>query len=150
MDVCINTLTHPVLQLGKYCQELLMAVATNCTTHQADDLKVIESLLAIRLKTKLFSNQFVACIRYIHVCTLTYGCIIIVLCYYCRELISSHPSNLETVLRGVVNNELGQLRSPSNIALLAMMMHSWPDEAPKVCVCVCVHEVVILFHDYSC
>ena len=54
-------------------------------------------------------------------------------CFYCcRELISSHPNNLETVLRGVVNNELGQLRSPSNIALLAMMMHSWPDEAPKL------------------
>ena len=51
-------------QLGKHCQELLMAVATNCTSHEADDLKVIESLLAIRLKTKLFSNQFVACIRY--------------------------------------------------------------------------------------
>ena len=49
-----------------------------------------------------------------------------------RELISSHPSNLETVLRGVVKNELGQLRSPSNMALLAMMMHSWPDDAPKV------------------
>ena len=51
-------------QLGKLCQELLMSVATNCTTHQSDDLKVIESLLAVRLKTKLFSNQFVGCIRY--------------------------------------------------------------------------------------
>ena len=49
-----------------------------------------------------------------------------------RELISSHPANLETVLRGVVNNELGQLRSPSNIALLGMMIHSWPDDAAKV------------------
>lgn len=49
-----------------------------------------------------------------------------------RELISSHPANLETVLRGVVNNELGQLRSPSNMALLSMMLHSWPEEAPKV------------------
>ena len=52
-------------QLGKHCQELLMAVATNCSTHQSDDLKVIESLLAVRLKTKLFSNQFVGCIRYL-------------------------------------------------------------------------------------
>ena len=42
-----------------------MAVATNCSTHQSDDLKVIESLLAVRLKTKLFSNQFVGCIRYL-------------------------------------------------------------------------------------
>ena len=88
-----------------------MGVATNCSTHQADNLRVIELLLSIRLKTKLFSNQFVACIR---------------------ELISSHPGNLETVLRGVVNNELGQSRSPSNMALLAMMMHSWPEDAPKV------------------
>ena len=62
-----------------------------------------------------------------------------------RELISSHPGNLETVLRGVVNNELGQLRSPSNIALLAMMLHHWPDDAPKVrplfvCPILCLSE----------
>jgi hypothetical protein len=54
-------------KLGKHCQELLMAVAANCTTHQTEDLQVIESLLAVRLKTKLFSNQFVTCIRYVHV-----------------------------------------------------------------------------------
>ena len=52
-------------QLGKHCQELLMAVAANCTTHQTEDMQVIESLLAVRLKTKLFSNQFVTCIRYV-------------------------------------------------------------------------------------
>ena len=128
-----------------------MAVATNCSTHQSEDLKVIESLLAIRLKTKLFSNQFVGCIRYCVLCVyifFTHTHTHTRLCMHRqiyththtrththmhRELISSHPANLETVLRGVVNNELGQLRSPSNIALLAMMMHCWPEEAPKVC-----------------
>ena len=49
-----------------------------------------------------------------------------------RELIASHPANLETVLRGVVGNELGQLRSPSNMAIIAMTVHTWPDEAAKV------------------
>ena len=64
MHICMYVMcTHPRPQLGKHCQELLMAVATNCSTHQSEDLKVIESLLAIRLKTKLFSNQFVGCIR---------------------------------------------------------------------------------------
>ena len=65
------------------------------------------------------------------------------MCVLCsRELISSHPDNLETVLRGVVNNELGQLRSPSNIALLGMMLHAWPDEAAKV------HKVLLLEQNY--
>ena len=52
--------------------------------------------------------------------------------YTYRELIASHPANLETVLRGVVGNELGQLRSPSNMAIIAMTVHTWPDEAAKV------------------
>jgi len=60
-------------------------------------------------------------------CTYTHACMRIY-----RELIASHPANLETVLRGVVGNELGQLRSPSNMAIIAMTVHTWPDEAAKV------------------
>ena len=54
----------------------------------------------------------------------------------CRELIGSHPGNFATVMRGVVNNELGQWRSPSNMALISMMIHSWPEDSAKVCACV--------------
>ena len=64
LPVCMYVCICMYPQLGKHCQELLMGVATNCSTHQSEDLKVIESLLAVRLKTKLFSNQFVGCIRY--------------------------------------------------------------------------------------
>lgn len=49
-----------------------------------------------------------------------------------RELIGSHPGNLATVLKGVVSNELGQFRTPSNMALISMMVHSWPEETAKV------------------
>ena len=56
-----------------------------------------------------------------------------------RELIGSHPGNLATVLKGVVNNELGQFRTPSNMALISMMIHSWPEEAAKVCKKMCVY-----------
>ncbi len=66
-------------------------------------------------------------------------CVCMLVCVYvgvcvcvCRELIGSHPANFATVMRGVINNELGQYRSPSNMALLSMMVHSWPDEAAKV------------------
>ena len=44
----------------------------------------------------------------------------------------SHPANLGTVLNCVVNNELGQLRSHSNMALISMMLYTWPDETAKV------------------
>ena len=49
-----------------------------------------------------------------------------------RELITSHPANLGTVLNCVVNNELGQFRSHSNMALISMMLYTWADEAAKV------------------
>lgn len=52
--------------------------------------------------------------------------------FYVRDLIGSHPNNFGTVMRGVVTNELGQLRSPSNMALISMMIHSWPEESAKV------------------
>ena len=50
-----------------------------------------------------------------------------------RELISSHPDNLGTVLRRVVANELTQqVRTGSNLLLLTMMIHSWPEESCEV------------------
>jgi len=47
-------------------------------------------------------------------------------------MIGCHPGNLEVALRTVVHNELGQNRSPTNMHLLAMLMHARPDAAPKV------------------
>ena len=32
----------------------------------------------------------------------------------------------------MVSNELGQQRGPNNMALLAMMVYSWPEETAKV------------------
>ncbi len=61
-----------------------------------------------------------------------------------RELIGSHSGNLATVLKGVVNNELGQFRTPSNMALISMMIHSWPEEAAKVCKKMCVYPTYML------
>jgi len=40
-----------------------MTVAVNCHTHSQEDLRVIDALINVRLKTKLFSNQFVTCIK---------------------------------------------------------------------------------------
>ncbi len=40
-----------------------MTVAVNCHAHSPEDVKVIETLINIRLKTKLFSSQFVSCIK---------------------------------------------------------------------------------------
>ena len=40
-----------------------MTVAVNCHTHGPEDILVIEALINIRLKTKLFSSQFVVCIK---------------------------------------------------------------------------------------
>lgn len=51
------------MQIGKQVQDLLMTVATNCHAHSPEDVRIIEVLINVRLKTKLFSNQFVACIK---------------------------------------------------------------------------------------
>eukprot|EP00731_Ephydatia_muelleri_P029324 Em0020g968a len=98
-------------KITKQCQDVLTAVAVNCHNHSPEDVQVIEGLCGVRLKTKLFSSQFVGCMK---------------------ELISSHPDNLETALNSVVSNELGQQRGPNNMALLAMMVCSWSEETAKL------------------
>lgn len=75
-----------------------------------------------------------------------------------RELISSHPANLGTVLTCVVNNELGQCRSHSNMALISMMLYTWPDETAKVriqlymytCIIMTVETVIGIATEYKC
>ena len=57
-----------------------------------------------------------------------------------REMINCHQGNLEVALRTVVHNELGQNRSPTNMHLLAMLMHTRPEAAPKV-MCVALYGV---------
>ena len=47
----------------KLVQDLLMAVAINCHQHTPDDVRVMEILANVRLKTRLFSQNFVACMK---------------------------------------------------------------------------------------
>ena len=51
------------LQITKQCQDVLTAVAVNCHNHSPEDVQVIEGLCGVRLKTKLFSSQFVGCMK---------------------------------------------------------------------------------------
>ncbi|XP_065899980.1 integrator complex subunit 1-like isoform X2 [Dysidea avara] len=101
----------PNPKLTRLCQDLLYAVASNCTTQTPEDTKVIEYIVGLKLKTKQLVNHHFVCVR---------------------EMIGCHPGNLEVALRTVVHNELGQNRSPTNMHLLAMLMHSRPDAAPKL------------------
>ena len=64
-----------------------------------------------------------------HVCVM---CVWDHLILISREMINCHQGNLEVALRTVVHNELGQNRSPTNMHLLAMLMHTRPEAAPKV------------------
>ena len=47
----------------KPVQVLLFQVAYNTHQHTSHDVKVLESLVNVTLKTRLFSLQYVACVK---------------------------------------------------------------------------------------
>ena len=53
-------------QLTRLSQDLLQAVASNCTTQTPEDTKVIECIVGLKLKTKQLVNHHFSCVRYVH------------------------------------------------------------------------------------
>ncbi|KAK7791007.1 hypothetical protein R5R35_007901 [Gryllus longicercus] len=95
-------------KLMRPAQELLMAVCLNCNTHSQRDVEVISQLVKIRLKTKAVINLYLSCFR---------------------ELISTHPENLATLLKHTIYNELSTARNPNNMSMLAVMFQTKPEDA---------------------
>ncbi len=72
-------------------------------------------------------------------------------CYYYyllyREFISSHPNNIDTIVKRLMINELGQTtRSSTNMQLLVMAIHEKPDKAATVRTCTCTCNEKMFFY----
>ena len=126
-----------LIQLVKLVYDLLCTVAINCCQHTPEDIKVLETLLNVKLKTRLFFQQYVACIKLVKQKFRCY-------CVLRREFITVHSENLEIVMHRVVTNELTQsVHQSINIQLLTMIFQQWPDEAANV-----KHQLVNSFIKY--
>lgn len=102
-------------------------MAINCHQHTPEDIKVLETLLNVKLKTRLFFQQYTVCIKLVKIIFF----ILTVSCH--REFITVHSENLEIVMHRVVTNELTQsVHQPINIQILTMIFQQWPDEAANV------------------
>ncbi|XP_019853906.1 PREDICTED: integrator complex subunit 1-like [Amphimedon queenslandica] len=99
-------------KMVKQVQELLSTVAINSHQNTPEDVRVLETLLNVKLKTRFFSQNYVSCIK---------------------EFVSVHQSYISIVLRRVVNNELSQtVRQPTNIQVLTSIVQQYPEESMKV------------------
>ena len=88
-------------KVSRAAQELLMAVAMNCSTHTNDDVEVIGNFLKLRFKNKPNINWFLACIK---------------------ELANANrETNLPTLIKMTIFNELSNARNPNNMAMLNVM-----------------------------
>uniref|UniRef100_A0A3Q2GA51 Integrator complex subunit 1 n=1 Tax=Cyprinodon variegatus TaxID=28743 RepID=A0A3Q2GA51_CYPVA len=97
-------------KLTRPAQDLLMSLCMNCSTHGADDMEVISSLIKIRLKPKLLLNHYMLCVR---------------------ELLNAHKDNLGTMVKLVIFNELSNARNPNNMQVLHTVLQHSPEQAPK-------------------
>ena len=94
-------------KVSRAAQELLMAVAMNCTTHTNDEVEVITNnevitnFLKLRFKNKPNINLYLACIK---------------------ELANANREvNLPTLIKLTIFNELSNARNPNNMQMLNVM-----------------------------
>ncbi|XP_027898204.1 integrator complex subunit 1 isoform X1 [Xiphophorus couchianus] len=97
-------------KLTRPAQDLLMSLCMNCSTHGADDMEVISSLIKIRLKPKVLLNHYMLCVR---------------------EMLNAHRDNLGTMVKLVIFNELSNARNPNNMQVLHTVLQHSPEQAPK-------------------
>ena len=72
----------------------------NCVTHSHTDVEVMVLLTKLRLKSKPNINLFLTCIK---------------------DLATAHSSNLATLLKHTIFNELSNARNTNNMAMLGVM-----------------------------
>ncbi|XP_045530676.1 integrator complex subunit 1 [Pieris brassicae] len=93
-------------------QELLAYVCANaCASGPSAprDHEVLAQLARMRLKTKPLQSAYQACLR---------------------EMVSESPALLRSVVTHTIYNELSNVRSPNNMAVLAALIHAQPQLVP--------------------
>jgi len=95
-------------KISRSAQELLCGVTMNCVTHSHTDVEVMVLLTKLRLKSKPNINLFLTCIK---------------------DLATAHSSNLATLLKHTIFNELSNARNTNNMAMLGVMFQAAPDKA---------------------
>ena len=110
-------------KVGRTAQELLMAVAMNCTGQSpGQDLEVIQNFLKLRFKNKPNINLFLACIR---------------------EMVNANrEANLPTLIKVTIFNELSPSRNPNNMAILGVMFNASPSTGFATNLIFCVSFIV--------
>ena len=95
-------------KVSRPAQELMMAVAMNCTNQVPEDLEVIQNFLKLRFKNKPNINLFLNCLR---------------------ELVNANrEGNLPTLIKVTIFNELSAARNPNNMAMLGVMFSAGAQE----------------------
>ncbi|KAL0868839.1 hypothetical protein ABMA27_007195 [Loxostege sticticalis] len=95
-------------KLWRCAQELLAYVCCNadaCGPTAARDHEVLAQLARMRLKTKPLQAAYQACLR---------------------EMVSDSPALLRSVVTHTIYNELSNVRSPNNMAVLAALIQAQP------------------------
>ncbi|XP_072929627.1 integrator complex subunit 1 [Epargyreus clarus] len=99
-------------KLWRGAQELLAHVCANAAAagpHAPRDHEVLAQLARMRLKTKPLQAAYQACLR---------------------EMVSDSPALLRSVVTHTIYNELSNVRSPNNMAVLAALIHAQPQQVP--------------------
>ncbi|CAH2244874.1 jg23083 [Pararge aegeria aegeria] len=99
-------------KLWRAAQELLAHVCANAAASgpsAARDHEVLAQLARLRLKTKPLQAAYQACLR---------------------EMVSESPALLRSVVTHTIYNELSNVRSPNNMAVLAALINAQPQLVP--------------------
>ncbi|GBP49811.1 Integrator complex subunit 1 [Eumeta japonica] len=112
-------------KLSRAAQELLAYVCCNLET-SARDHEVLAQLARMRLKTKPLLGAYISCLR---------------------EAVADGGALLRPVVTHTVYNELSNVRSPNNMAVLAALMHAQPQAVPHA-MADTYHELLLRPEEY--
>ncbi|CAB3249536.1 unnamed protein product [Arctia plantaginis] len=116
-------------KLWRCAQELLAYVCCNCDAcgpTAARDHEVLAQLARMRLKTKPLQAAYQACLR---------------------EMVADSPALLRSVVTHTIYNELSNVRSPNNMAVLAALIQAQPQLVPAA-MADTYQELVLRPEDY--
>ncbi|XP_060805027.1 integrator complex subunit 1 [Amyelois transitella] len=116
-------------KLWRCAQELLAFVCCNadaCGPTAQRDHEVLAQLARMRLKTKALQAAYQACLR---------------------EMVTDSPALLRSVVTHTIYNELSNVRSPNNMAVLAALVQAQPQLVPAA-MADTYHELLIRSEDY--
>ena len=134
-------------KLSRPATDLLLSICVNCSTEAQSDTDVLNALLRLRLKVILFHRSLLDIVFNLRFISLQNKPLLQTYLTCFKELVDQQAEQLPLIIRLLIFNELSPSRGPNNMAVLGILVQSWPDRAASILADVFI-ELLLSRDDY--